>query len=98
VKSERSPRLDHDGAERLAIAALGFLSSDIERLGRFLSVAGIGPETLRAAAGEPGFLAGVLEYLMQDEDLLIAFAEETRTRPTLVAAARYVLDPEAGED
>jgi hypothetical protein len=53
---------------------------------------------LRAAAGEPGFLAGVLEYLMQDEDLLIAFAEETRTRPTLVAAARYVLDPEAGED
>lgn len=98
MKSERSPRLDHDGAERLAIAALGFLSSDIERLGRFLSVAGIGPETLRAAASEPGFLAGVLEYLMQDEDLLIAFAEETRTRPTLVAAARYVLDPEAGED
>jgi len=98
VKSERSSRLDHDGAERLAIAALSFLSSDLDRLGRFLSTAGIGPETLRAAAEEPGFLAGVLEYLMNDEGLLVAFAEETRTRPTLVAAARYVLDPDAGED
>jgi Protein of unknown function (DUF3572) len=98
VKSERSSRLDHDGAERLAIAALGFLSSDLDRLGRFLSEAGIGPETLRAAAEEPGFLAGVLEYLMRDEDLLIAFAEETRTRPTMVAAARYVLDPEVSDD
>lgn len=77
----------------MAVAALGFIGEDVETLGRFLSATGLGPETLRAAAGEPGFLAAVLEFVMGDESLLLAFAERRRIRPTMIAAARHALDP-----
>ena len=50
-------------AEQLAIAALGFIAAEPERLGRFLALTGIGPDSIRAAAREPQFLAGVLDHL-----------------------------------
>jgi hypothetical protein len=73
-----------DEAELLAIKALGFLAGDAERLGRFLSVTGIGPETLRAAASQTSFLVQVLDYLMQDESLLVAFAADQMILPDRV--------------
>ena len=89
----RSARTTREDAEALAVDALGFLAEDAETLGRFLTATGLGPETLRAAAAEPGFLAAVLEHLMGDETLLLVFAERRRVRPTMIAAARHALDP-----
>ncbi len=89
----RSDRIARDDAETLAVDALAFFAEDPETLGRFLTATGLGPETLRAAAAEPGFLAAVLEHLMGDETLLLVFAERRRIRPTMIAAARHVLDP-----
>ena len=83
--------MDLGRAEELAISALSFLAEDPETLGRFLGATGLGPETLRAAATEPGFLVAVLEHLMGDESLLLVFSESRRVRPTMVAAARYTL-------
>ncbi len=80
-----------DQAETLAIEALGFLAADMERLDRFTAVTGLGPETLREAAGSPGFLAGVLAHLLEDEALLLAFAAEAGVDPARVAAAQAVL-------
>lgn len=85
--------LTEEEAERLAIRALTFLAEEPEELGRFLALAGIGPESLRDAASEPGFLAGVLEYFMASEPLLLVFCSRENVRPTLFAAARYLLDP-----
>lgn len=81
-------------AEELAADALGYLAGDLEHLGRFLALSGIGPAELRAAAREPGFLAGVLEFYMGHESLLLAFCEARGRRPTEFAAARYTLDDE----
>ena len=89
----RSARTTREDAEALAVDALAFLAEDAETLGRFLTATGLGPETLRAAAAEPGFLAAVLEHLMGDETLLLVFAERRRVRPTMIAAARHALDP-----
>ncbi len=77
--------------DALAIAALGFLASDSGRLGRFLAVTGLGPETLRAAARESGFLASVLGYLSEDERLLTDFAADQGIAPEVVARARLRL-------
>lgn len=88
-------RLSVDGAEELAISALSFLAGNPDALGRFLSLSGIGPADLRVAAREPGFLAGVLEFFLADESLLLTFVEESQIRPTMVAAARHVLAGEA---
>jgi len=57
-------------------------------------VTGIGPAEIRSAAAEPGFLAGVLEYLGSDERLLTEFAAASGFEPAQVDAARLVL---AGE-
>ena len=65
-----APSLTQEAAEALAIQALTFIAGDTERLGRFLATTGIGPAQIRAAAQEPGFLAGVLSYLAGDERLL----------------------------
>ena len=62
-------------AEELATDALSYLAGDLEHLGRFLALAGIGPSELRTAAAEPGFLIGVLEFYMGHESLLLAFCE-----------------------
>lgn len=91
----RSSRPD---AEAIAIAALGFLASDPERLGRFLSLTGLGPETLRAAAAEPRFLADVLAHLAEDESSLLAFAANAGYAPEAVArAAVQLAGPSAQE-
>ncbi|WP_034996393.1 DUF3572 domain-containing protein [Beijerinckia mobilis] len=66
--------MNQEAAESLAIGALSFLAADPDRLGRFLSLSGLTPETLRAAAAEPGFLGAVLDHLCSDESLLLAFS------------------------
>ena len=89
----RGDRMTRATAEEIAVAALVFLAEDPETLGRFLGATGLGPENLRGAAGEPGFLSAVLEHLLGDESLLLVFAERQRLRPTMIAAARHALDP-----
>ena len=60
----------------------------------FLAETGIGPETLRTAAADPQFLAGVLDFVMRDDATVKAFAGASELHPTNIAAARQVLgDP-----
>ena len=75
-------------AEALAVAALAFIAAEPERLGRFLAMSGIGPDSIRAAAREPQFLLGVLDHLAADEPLLIAFSAENAIPASAVMEAR----------
>jgi hypothetical protein len=84
-------------AEALAIQALTFLGEDPERFGRFLATSGISPDSLRASAHEHGFLAGVLDYLLGDEPLLLAFAAAADVAPAHVEKARAALGGPAWE-
>lgn len=77
--------------EIIAINALGFLAEDPARLSRFLDITGLNPATLRQAAGEPRFLASVLDYLMNDESLMLAFAAHHGASPETIAAASAAL-------
>jgi hypothetical protein len=87
-KDDRSRR---DAADALAVAALAFLASDPERLGRFLAVTGIGPGQLREAARDEGFLAGVLDHFCGDERLLLDFARANGIEPAEIERARAAL-------
>ena len=81
-----------EAAEMLAIQALAFIAEEPERLAalsrhdRHCAAAQI-----RTAAREPGFLAGVLEHMLGDESLLIAFADSAGIDPADVARARSAL-------
>ena len=86
-----------EAAEGIAIQALSFIAGDGERLGRFLAATGIGPSEIRAASRQPGFLAGVLEYLASDERLAVAFTSEVGCPPADIAKAHVALGGEPWE-
>jgi uncharacterized protein DUF3572 len=96
TKRTQNPR---EVAEIVAIQALSFVAGDPERLGVFLAETGIGPETLRSAAADPHFLAGVLDFVLRDDATVKAFAAASELDPATIAAAREVLfeDP-SGRD
>jgi hypothetical protein len=84
-------------AEEIAIAVLGSLAADPDRLGRFLSTSGLSPEGLREAAGSPGFLAGIMDYLVSDEALLVEVSRELDLRPEKLAQAWQILSGSSGD-
>ncbi|WP_192243687.1 DUF3572 domain-containing protein [Mesorhizobium silamurunense] len=78
-------------AETLAVRALGFVAGDPELLPRFLAITGIDAQSIRKAAAEPGFLAGVLQFILAHEPTLLRFAEETGTPPAAIGKALRLL-------
>lgn len=87
-------RRGREAAEELAIAALGFIAADPERLSDFLALSGLDVAHLRAAARDDGFLAGLMAHLAADEGLLLAFAAAQGLAPEEVAAACQALNPD----
>ncbi|MFP1631379.1 DUF3572 domain-containing protein [Zhengella sp. ZM62] len=83
--------LSMEDARALAVAALGFVAGDERLLPRFLAMSGIEAGQIRAAAAEPGFLAGVLGFILAHEPTLMAFCEASGNRPDAVAAAQRLL-------
>jgi hypothetical protein len=78
-------------AEAIAVQALIFIAAEPARLGRFLAETGVGPATIRAAASDPQFLAGVLDFLLTDDSLVVAFASHAEIEPEHVRTARDIL-------
>jgi hypothetical protein len=83
---------DRAAGESMALSALTFLAADARRLERFLSVTGLGPGNLRAAAAGAGFSASVLGYVVGDEPLLVRFAAEAGIAPEDVVRALTALE------
>jgi hypothetical protein len=84
---KRPPRPTRETAEMLAVQALSFIAEEPQSLSRFLDSSGISAEQIRTAAAEPGFLAGVLAYMLADETLLRAFADRAGIDPAAIAGA-----------
>jgi hypothetical protein len=80
-----------EAAEMLAIAALAFIAEDPRRLNALLEATGLTLERLRESASAPGFLGGVLEHMLADESLLMAFADSAALDPAEIARARGAL-------
>jgi hypothetical protein len=90
-------RQNRENAEALAIRALGFVAADPELLPRFLAISGIDAGAIRQAAREPGFLAGVLQFIVAHEPTLMRFSEDSGIPPQQVSAALRAL-PFGGDD
>ena len=83
------PRRAPSGADPdlLAIQALTFIAGNPDHAERFMALSGIGPGDLRRAAADPGFLLGVMDYIVGDEPLLLLFAAEAHVTPQAVVGA-----------
>ena len=87
----KPPPYSQENAEMLAVQALAFIAEDDGRLSGFIASTGIAVQSIRDAARDPNFLAGVLEHMLADENLLIAFADSAGIDPAEVARARQAL-------
>ncbi|MBV6657812.1 MAG: DUF3572 family protein [Devosiaceae bacterium] len=63
-----------------------YLSAREEDLTRFFAATGYDPTALRAGLSDLDVRAGILDYLVSSEPLLLAFCEETGHRPEAIAA------------
>ena len=82
----------NEGAEALALRALGWTLSDGDRASRLLSLTGLTPDQLRARLGEQSLLAATLAFLESYEPDLIACAEALDVTPARLVSAREVLE------
>ena len=89
LKMKQSASLE--AGRSLAVSGLAFIAADSDRLSRFLNLTGLGPHNLRTAAADPAFLDSVLDYLVADETLLLAFAADAGLKPEAVARAHAAL-------
>lgn len=87
----KTPRINRAEAEVIALKALGFLASDPDRLGRFLTLSGVDLADIATVAESPEFLAGLLNHLLQDESLLLTFTAEQEMDPRVPALAAEAL-------
>ena len=90
----KRPILSRDEAETMAIDVLTFLAADETRLRRFIGVTGLEPSSIRSEASSTDFLIGVLDFLMNDESMLLVFAAHKNIDPGHISAARHALAPQ----
>ncbi len=74
-------------ADEIAIAILGWLSTEPDMMSRFLSMSGLEAEDLRAIVADSGFQAGLLDFVMAHEPSLMAFCSAYGLLPEEVNAA-----------
>jgi hypothetical protein len=73
-----------EAAQATAIAALGWLAADAERLTGFLGETGFDPGSIRQAAADPAFLSGILGYIAADDARIVGFAADHGLTPEAV--------------
>lgn len=87
--------IDQDTSAAIALKALAFMARDDEVFGSFLQISGASPDSLKDGLGDRFFLAGVLEYLLSQEILLLEFCAHEKMDPASPKRAQAIL---AGTD
>jgi hypothetical protein len=82
--------LDQKSAEIVAIQSLSWIAT-AELLDTFQSATGVDEAQIRAAAGDPAFLAAVLDFIFNRDDWVLAAAEAQSIPPEDLARARAAL-------
>lgn len=86
------PKLSHEDAQAVALKALAFIVADDDSLlPGFVSASGCGLEDVRDRLAEDGFLGAVLDFLLSDDQAVIAFAAAEGLHPETAMLARLKL-------
>ena len=83
--------MDNATAETVALQALAYLVSEEETLRGFLGQTGVSANDMRSRAENAEFLAGILDFLLEQDERLIAFCDRTSISPEQAQEARAAL-------
>ncbi|MDF2809355.1 MAG: hypothetical protein K0S56_386 [Microvirga sp.] len=86
-----APPVSRDRAEWIAIAVLGTIAKQPDRLTQFLTLTGIEPMAIRVLAEDPRFLAGVVDYVAENPSLAAIIMSELALHPADLSMAQYAL-------
>lgn len=78
-------------AETIAVLALTWISADPELSAGLLGMSGADPSDLRTQAQNPEFLGFVLDYILQQDEWVIAFCDAHNLGYDSIAPARATL-------
>ena len=81
----------NDAAEVLAIRALGWMAAEEEPLAQFLNATGMSRDQIPALAGDPRFLAAVVDFLLEQDARVIACCDALGERYEALRDARAAL-------
>ena len=80
-----------DQAETIALMALSYVAERDTVMNQMVAQTGIAPATLHRRASDPELLAGVLDFLLSSETLLLDFCEAKKLSPDVIARVRQKL-------
>jgi hypothetical protein len=83
--------MQQDIAEILALRALGWLAANDELLPVFLGSTGSSAQDFSERASDPEFLGSVLDFLMMNDDWIVAFCDAANFAYDQPLAARQAL-------
>lgn len=89
--SKRGGQIGREAAETVAAQALAWLAGDPERINGFLVMSGLSPSELMQRAGDPRVLGAVLDHVMSDDGMVMAFCDAAGLAYTVPQAARAAL-------
>ena len=78
-------------AETLAAQAFSWVAEDADRLNAFMAMTGAGPADVVRNATSARFLGTVLDYILTEDALVIAFCDSRSISYTLPIQARALL-------
>lgn len=79
--------LTPQAAESLAAELFAWMAGEPEVMSRFMAASGLDAATIRAAAADPAFLGGVLDFAVGDDAVVVAFAGHAGIAPDRIGAA-----------
>ncbi|MBA3909879.1 MAG: DUF3572 domain-containing protein [Rhodobacter sp.] len=83
--------MQQDSAQILALQALAWLAASDEMMPAFLNTTGASLGDLRARAGDVEFQGAILDFLMMDDQWVIAFCDQHGLPYTAPQTARAAL-------
>jgi hypothetical protein len=83
--------MEKEQAEIFALQALAYLATQEDKMNVFANLSGLGSGDIMARAGESDLLAGVMDFLLSDEELLTDFCTAQNVSPETPARARQSL-------
>ena len=86
-----SSKLTVVDAEMVALKAVAWIAADDDVLSRFVSLTGCDADDLRSRISEHAFLGAILDFLLGDNSLVIAFTERVGMTPETPMLARVKL-------
>lgn len=78
-------------AETLALRCLEWLAGNDELLPVFMGSTGVNEDDMRERAGDPEFLASILDFLLMDDTWVVGFCEDNSLSFDVPMKARTAL-------